>query len=164
MPDVQRSPEERKSNERTGHAIADLRTDLEVTRKDLAEKLGISPALLGKYENGNVSVPHEMLERIAENLRCTITDITLRTMSERDVGHSKMVSRMTGRKIQGIRTEKQMSEEDFAGSVGISAEALRRYEAGVIVVPAKVLMEISSIYNIGIADLFPPRSHGDSGV
>lgn len=58
-----------------GHRIRIRRTVLKMTQGELAGTLGISQNHLSNMENGNRTISSEMLDRIAEVLRCRPEDL-----------------------------------------------------------------------------------------
>ena len=58
-----------------GHRIRIRRTVLKMTQGELAGTLGISQNHLSNMENGNRTISTEILDRIAEALRCRPDDL-----------------------------------------------------------------------------------------
>lgn len=56
-------------------------------------------------------------------------------------------------KIKEIRTERKISQVQFAKDIGISRGALINYEKGIRIPPISVLMTISKKFNINIDEL-----------
>jgi transcriptional regulator with XRE-family HTH domain len=58
--------------------ITQYRERAGLTKRDLAEKLGISEATQSRYESGGIRVPLEYLDDCASLLGCTVADLLSR--------------------------------------------------------------------------------------
>ena len=67
--------------EQLGERIRQLRKKEELSQSDLAEKVGISYAQIGRYETKGVQPPAEVLNRIADSLKTT-TDYLINGSSD----------------------------------------------------------------------------------
>lgn len=56
-------------------AIRSLRQRTGMTQMDLAKKVGVSQAIISRYENGERSIDLETAATIARALNCTIDDL-----------------------------------------------------------------------------------------
>lgn len=61
--------------ERDGNAIARRRLELGMTQAELADKLGIKPAALSRWENGRVIPKIDALLKLSKALDCTVEDL-----------------------------------------------------------------------------------------
>lgn len=60
-----------------GANIATIRASRGLSQGELAEKLGVSPTQLSRWENGKVGPRFERLEDIANILHCTVAELFL---------------------------------------------------------------------------------------
>ena len=57
--------------------VTDRRTELNITREELAEKIGVSKSTMQRYESGAVQqIPFDKLEKIAEVLNTTVATLS----------------------------------------------------------------------------------------
>ena len=57
--------------------IIERRTELNITREELAEKIGVSKSTMQRYESGAVQhIPFEKLEKIADALNTTVATLS----------------------------------------------------------------------------------------
>lgn len=56
-----------------GIRIKQLRKEMKLTQKQLAEKINKTESSIQKYESGNVEIPHSVIENIAETLNTTVS-------------------------------------------------------------------------------------------
>ena len=67
-----------------------IREEMNLTKKELAEKLGITPQVYGRYEGGNLAIPEKIQEKIKE-----LTDAAVATEIE-----VKKTTRAKARKVK----------------------------------------------------------------
>ena len=53
--------ERRRSRASEGQALKQIRLQLGLTQRDLAEQLGLSKSTIGNYENGRNGIPSEVM-------------------------------------------------------------------------------------------------------
>ncbi len=66
-----------------------------------------------------------------------------------------------GKKIKSFRKHKNISQEEFAKSIGISRQSLSGYENGKNEPPFFVISKISEVYTINIDDLYNEKFEFD---
>ena len=59
----------------SGSTITNYRKKAGMTSRDLAARIGVTPATMSRYESGTLSVSTEKLEKIADCLCCTVQDL-----------------------------------------------------------------------------------------
>ncbi|MCB1764527.1 MAG: helix-turn-helix transcriptional regulator [Candidatus Competibacteraceae bacterium] len=62
-------------SQRVGHRIKVRRVDLGLQQGELAEKLGVTQAHLSYLEQGKRQISLELLEKIAQILKCPMSDL-----------------------------------------------------------------------------------------
>lgn len=89
-----------------GERIKARRQELEMTQKELADKMGVTFQLISRYENNVVdTIPTRKLKRIADILRCSPYDLMEGFTDERT---------LTPAQTRLIERIKQASPEDVA--------------------------------------------------
>ena len=69
--------------ERTGKLIRVVRTELNITQKELAEKIHVSNAAVSKWENGHGFPDISSLESLADVLKISIIELIQEKESKR---------------------------------------------------------------------------------
>ena len=71
---------------KTGNLIKELRTEKDLTQKELAEKLNVSTAAVSKWENGKGFPDISILEKLSSELEISITELV---KGEKNIGKKK---------------------------------------------------------------------------
>ncbi len=71
---------------------------------------------------------------------------------------------LIGGKIKCYRMAENLSYEDLAELVGITSEAMRAYENGIMSIPAELLAELSLVFRIPIHAFFEDFLHEDDST
>ena len=99
-----------------GERIKARRQELELTQKELADKLGCTFQLISRYENNVVdTIPTKKLKQIADVLRCSPYDL-MEGFKEEQV--------LTPEQVRLIERIKQASPEDVA-RIEVMFDAMR---------------------------------------
>ena len=94
----------------TKEELTQIRETLSLTKKEFAEKIGVKPMLLGRYESGGCKIP----ENVADVAK------SLLTPPEEDASDL----------IKQIRESLSLSKSALAKLVGVSGTAIGNYESG----------------------------------
>ena len=100
----------RKENRMTKEELTQIRESLSLTKKEFAEKIGVKPMLLGRYESGGCKIP----DAVAEAAKALVEPV------EED----------TSALIKQIRESLSLSKSALAKLVGVSPSAVGNYENG----------------------------------
>ncbi len=64
------------------------------------------------------------------------------------------IDQMVGHNIRLLRLQKKLSQEEFAGELGLTFQQVQKYEKGSNRTSASRLVEMARILDVGILDLF----------
>lgn len=64
---------------------------------------------------------------------------------------------LTAHYLQFLRKSNNYTQEELAGKLGISRQAVSKWETGVTVPDLEVLLKISKLYHISINDILEPK-------
>ena len=95
----------------TKEELIQIRESLNLTKSELAEKLGVKPMLLGRYESGGCKIPEQIIEKI-QALMSSPTEDNIPEL------------------ICGVRSSLSLSKASFAKMIGVSGTAVGNYESG----------------------------------
>jgi transcriptional regulator with XRE-family HTH domain len=62
-------------NKKVGKKIKRIRSDMDMTQEDLAEKVGLHVTSIGRIERGEANPPVSTLEKIARALKVHISEL-----------------------------------------------------------------------------------------
>ena len=104
-----------------GTRIKELRTRAGLTQKQLAGKIGVTPAAVGNYEQG-VSFPKEtVLKKLFGALDCSPNELFGEEyFSEEDFEHLRLYSRLDS---NGKRAVDECTAREYSKTVGIQIAA-----------------------------------------
>lgn len=128
-----------------------IRDSLEMYQKDVAELLEISKSQFSRWEIGEDIIPIKYLIKLC-NLSKFSLDFALglsedRTKIEKDIvlNYSKI-----GNKIKQIRTERKLSQREFAKKLNTSHTTIYKCEKGLEKNLTSILKDIAKIYKVSI--------------
>lgn len=128
-----------------GENIKKIRESKGMSRKQLAEYLGITESAIFRYETNQREPKHEVLKKIAEALEVPINKL----IYEDD----EIIEMPTGKKIKSIRNKSNLTQQELADLAGISLRALSNYEGGTRVPPLEIMIRLAKALNVDIKDL-----------
>lgn len=128
-----------------GEKIKQLRKQLDMSVDELASKLGKNRATIYRYEKGDIeNLPLDMLEPLADALKTTPAYL---------MGWDNKPNKDTvtiGELLKIMRTQRNMTIEEYSKEIGISPDDLRKYESGEKYIPLEVIRTISEYYRISM--------------
>ncbi len=117
---------------KTGNLIKELRTEKELTQKELAEKLNVSTSAVSKWENGKGFPDISILEQLSAELGISITEL-----------------------VKGYKTEENIEPDSVAKEIiEISKKELKFEKARQIFITAAFLATILIVNIFVIFDAF----------
>lgn len=102
-------------NASIGKKIQYLRTNKGIKQEDLADEIGVTRYMLGKYEDDKTSVPAEKLEKITEALDTSINYLLGLTESQSPNIEEQEIVKITGLNDKAISILKELKK--FAPSI-----------------------------------------------
>lgn len=121
-----------------GELLRDKRIEYRYSQKQLAELAGVKIWSISAYEVGRVSPSIVTAYRLSKVLNCP----------------ELCPNMTTGEKIKVMRSEKGLSQEEFAEAVGVNRIAVSSWERGKNSPPAKTQRKIAEVLECSITDLF----------
>lgn len=136
-----------------GERMKERRKELGMNAEYVAEKLGVSPATIYRYENGEIEkIPGNILDLISKVLRTTPAFL---------MGWEKNGSLKLGEIISRFRTDNGLSIQQFADRCGLEADLVTILEkgrnplSGRPVAPSKdTIKKLCAGMGISVHDLF----------
>lgn len=126
-----------------GQKIKELRTELNMSVDELADKLGKNRATIYRYEKGDIgNLPLDVLEPLAKALKTTPAYL----MGWEDKEDEDEIT--IGKLLKKMRTQRNMTVDEYAKEIGINPEVLSKYESGEKSIPLDVVNAISEYYRL----------------
>lgn len=126
-----------------GQKIKELRTELNMSVDELADKLGKNRATIYRYEKGDIgNLPLDVLEPLATTLKTTPAYL----MGWENKRNKDEIT--IGELLKKMRIQRNMSVNEYAKEIGINPEVLSKYETGEKNIPLDVVNAISEYYRL----------------
>lgn len=126
-----------------GKKIKDLRTELNMSVDELAEKLGKNRATIYRYEKGDIgNLPLDVLEPLANALQTTPGYL----MGWDDRRNMDVIT--IGDLLKKMRTQRKMTIDEYAKEIGVNPDVLSKYESGEKSISIDVVNTISEYYRL----------------
>lgn len=126
-----------------GKKIKELRNNLNMSVDELAEKLGKNRATIYRYEKGDIgNLPLDVLEPLAKSLKTTPAYL----MGWEDKNDKDEIT--IGKLLKQMRTQRNMTINEYAKEIGINPVVLSKYESGEKNIPLDVVNAISEYYRL----------------
>lgn len=128
-----------------------LRIYLDLTQKEMAEKIGVSRSSYGMWEQGREFIPLNTLIVISDTFDISI-DYILDLTDTRQYKNSRrgLNKEVLARRIKFIRKINNTTQESLANSLNISLSSISKYENGINLPLTSYLIGFSKYYNISI--------------
>lgn len=128
-----------------GNRIKERRKELNMSVEDLAKRLGKNRTTVYRYEKGDIeNLPIDILDPLAKALETTPAYL---------MGWDNTPNKDTatvGELLKMMRTNRNMTIEEYSREIGISAEDLRMYESGEKYIPLSVIHTIAEYYRLSM--------------
>lgn len=131
-----------------------FRLDSGLSSEAFAEKVGICRNTVLFYENGKSTPSYESVRKIAAAFGMTPEELLAyddeETKTAAELRHQANIG--TGAKVRSLRKKQHLSIVDFAARIGISYNAVRRYENGGTTIPDEIMDRMIAVFNISKED------------
>lgn len=139
--------------------IKELRFEKRLTQEELAKRVGISQALLSKYERGCVVPPQHIIKRLADALDVVQADIStepIKINEEDKVAQSEEIGYWRGdlklsemgERIREVRKQQNLSRSQLALFTNINPHYLYEIEKGKKAPSVTILYRIAKVLGV----------------
>lgn len=128
-----------------GNRIKERRKELSISVEELAKRLNKNRTTVYRYEKGDIeNLPIDILDPLAKALETTPAYL----MGWENKPNKDVVT--IGELLKIMRTNRNMTIEEYSREIGISAEDLRMYESGEKYIPLSVIHTIAEYYRLSL--------------
>ena len=106
------------------------RKQMNLTQKDLAERLYYTPQALSRFESLDSAFPLDQVDALCKALDCSLDELFLRQLDNTHYAPLPFSLDDLGGYLTAHRRFRGISQEDMAEACGISGRSLRNYENG----------------------------------
>ena len=141
------------------YKLEELRDLNNLTKKKLADKLGVSDSIYSRWENNNSALPTRRLVQIANYYKLNIDYILGLTKTKITIDQSRRLNLQTiSNRLRTVRSEQKLSLREFASVLNTTSSTISAYETGKVLILESFLEEICRKYKysadwiLGFAD------------
>ncbi|WP_339061608.1 helix-turn-helix transcriptional regulator [Fusobacterium polymorphum] len=136
--------------ENIGNFIKNKRKELNLTLKDIADKLEISESLISRYESGNVKkIGMDKLIPLSEILQIDINELLNNINFSRKKKKVTLKEIEIAKRLKKLRTENNLSLRKVADFLNITSSTVLKYEnANITNIPIDNITELAKIYKV----------------
>ena len=123
--------------------LEELRDELEISKKKIANDLGISDSVYGRWENDRVLIPTRRLYQLGNYFQVNIdyilrwTDVRISIKSEK-----KIDLNLVSKRLKEIRTDLNCTLRELTNDLHISSATCSAYETGKVLVLSAFLLQV----------------------
>ncbi|MDD4282661.1 MAG: helix-turn-helix transcriptional regulator [Bacilli bacterium] len=136
------------------------REDLDLTQREISEILGIKRGIYTAMENGLVSFPLPLIEKLADYFNLSIdylvgiSNIKRYTITPKPANFKNL-----GKNIRKIRRKNRLTQENIADDLNIKQPSFASYENGKTLIKLDRLYTLAKKYNFSIDGILEKYDH-----
>lgn len=136
--------------ENIGNFIKNKRKELNLTLKDIADKLEVSESLISRYENGNVKkIGMDKLIPLSEILQIDINELLNNINFSRKKKKATLKEIEIANKLKTLRNKNNLSLKKVADFLNITSSTVLKYEnADITNIPIDNINKLAEIYKV----------------
>ncbi len=132
-----------------GNRIEDLRDEFEIKQRELADYLGISRSLLGRYENEYAIIPIKHLNSIANYFNVSLDYIFNFTDKRNYINFKKDIDKIeVGKRLKEFRKSHKLTQVLLAEELNTVHPVIVNYEKGKNLISTSFLYILCKKYKI----------------
>lgn len=126
--------------------LIELRKDLGLTQRQMAEIVGVSESTYSNYENYHAVIPLKRLNIIANKYNKSLDFLTGISRSNDDnFKHVDIDNKKIGERLKEIRLNLKLSQRDFAKKLKTGYSIISDYETGNVTITILVLIDYAKL-------------------
>lgn len=131
--------------------VKEIRNELELSQEDIAKVLNVKRGTYASWECGSDVIPTRQIYKLAEYFKLSIDYLLEISNQGHMVYHGSDINLSdVGNNIYNIRKRNNLSQKDFAESIGINQSTLWAYEKGKTLITLSSLISLAKVYNVTI--------------
>lgn len=128
-----------------GETIRSLRNTNDMTQKELADKLSISPSTIGMYEQNRREPDLDTLSKIAN-----VFNVTIDYLVETEKSNETDLPNMIGKQLKLLRETKHKNQQEVCCALNIEQSTLVNYENDKRIPKVDILIKLANYYNVSV--------------
>lgn len=131
-----------------------IRESLDMSQRELADKLNVSKSTYARWETGERIIPLEHLVDLC-NLAKISLDYAFSISNNRKELNKKIIinKKIIGNNLKKLRLSKNYSQEEMAELLNTSQSVVSEFENGITLIQTAFLYDICNKFNISADDI-----------
>lgn len=131
-----------------------IRESLDMSQRELADKLNVSKSTYARWETGERIIPLEHLVDLC-NLTKISLDYAFSISNNRKELNKKIIinKKIIGNNLKKLRLSKNYSQEEMAELLNTSQSVVSEFENGITLIQTAFLYDICNKFNISADDI-----------
>ncbi len=131
--------------------LIEIREDLNLRQKDIADILGITQQSYSLWENGNKVIPLKHLNNLCNYYNLSMDYVIgLSNIKYYNVINKKIDKILIGERLRKIRKDNNITQEELANILNTTHSTISAYESGKTTILTAFAYEICKRYNISM--------------
>ena len=131
--------------------LIEFRKDLGLTQEEMGKIVGVKKTTYSNYENCNTIIPIDRLNIISNKYDLSLDYLLgISRTNDSDFKHIKLDNMKISKKLKQVRSNLNMSQEEFAKELKTSRSIISYYETGKVKITALVLIDYAKLCNKSI--------------
>ncbi len=131
--------------------LGDIRQDLDMTQKDMSEKIGVKQGVYSRWENGKEIIP---LRRLIKFCNITSYRIDYITGLSRENKFNRIEKEIDmkecGERLRKWRRESGMTQKELANFLNTTQSTISAYEGGKVLILTAFVYQIAKEHKVSI--------------
>lgn len=129
--------------------INDLRVDNDLTIKEMADIIGITPDNFFDYANGRSNFPLDKMNDFVNFFKTNFDYVTSLSDDKEEISGDINIF-ILRKRMRNVRRQNRLSQDDIAREIGDRQSTYWNYESGDSVIPISKLYLLAKYYNVSI--------------
>ncbi len=131
--------------------LEDLRDELNLTKKKIANDLGISDSVYGRWENDRFLIPTRRLYQLGNYFQVNIDYILRLTDNRVSIFSDKKIDLdLVAKRLREVRSDMNYTLRDLTDTLHTSSSTWSAYETGKVLVLSAFLIQVCQESNVSI--------------
>lgn len=131
--------------------LVEIREDLNLRQKDIADILGITQQSYSLWENGSKIIPLKHLNNLCNYYNLSMDYVIgLSSIKYYNITNKEIDKILIGERLRKIRKDKNITQEELANILNTTHSTISAYESGKTTILTAFAYEICKRYNISM--------------
>ena len=131
--------------------MADIRGDLDLTQKEMADRLHMKKNMYSKWERGIEIIPLNRINQFANETKSSLDYIAgLTNQNQKMIFQRDLDKEEVGKRLRQLRSEKGITQKELADFLNTTQSTISAYENGKVLLLSAFAYQIAKNYNVSL--------------